>query len=327
VSSENLLFDPRDKDDSRPLVEIIVARLGGKLRAESKAGYTLYAIEDWVYTVSGSHTKDRGEPWRELKERMEDDHAIEGSIIIDRGNFPGPKSTAVKLDACDDYGLYYIFQFIDQGVTNDVIKAVRRYLAAAGVAIDTMRLSPESAIDFGISQYQKQGKSDLWIRNRLQGKIAREQFMYALRIAISEFDDKYYGMATNRLYFGLFGRTTEVLRDQLNLKKKDSLRDNLSDITLLVIAMAETLCARDLPNDGKIDYEAAAAIVYEVAQFISQQVKLLEARDGGRDLITGDERLPDDHPYHKMIEDSRPPIIDKNGFYRRDFKRLRKSNQ
>src|SRR5687767_3070123 len=112
MSSENLLFDPRDKDENRPLVEIIVARLGGKLRAESKAGYTLYAIEDWVYTVSGSHAEDRGEPWRELKERMEDNHAIEGWMLIDKGKFPGSKGSVVKLDACSGKDLYYVFQFI-----------------------------------------------------------------------------------------------------------------------------------------------------------------------------------------------------------------------
>lgn len=314
MCSQHLMFQTNDKFDERPLVEIIVARLGGKMRATDRHYGRIYAVEDWVYTVSGSHSHDRSEPWRKLKQRMLDQHAIEGYLDIYEGSFAGKSNTKVSLDGCTELGLYYVFQFVYQEYANDIVKQVRLYLAAAGVFVDTMRLDVDRAADYIIEQYRKQGKSELWIHTRLNGKISREAFIEALQLAIYEYKDQYAGIATNDIYVGLWNRVADVLKDQLNVNKRRSLRDHLSGMALSYLSITEDYCAIRLKDQHELLWPEARAIVKEVAKIIGSQVRQTE-QSLGRDMITEYEKLPDNHHYHDMIEELGEHTIGDDGKY------------
>jgi hypothetical protein len=53
-----------------------------------------------------------------------------------------------------------------------------------------------------------------------------------------------YADLTNATYQGLFGADAKGLRDQRGLKPKDSLRDNLDDISLMAISLSEAVAAK-----------------------------------------------------------------------------------
>jgi len=316
-----LVFLDKDRLDPRPFVEIIVARLGGNIRAEDRIYGRVYAIEDWVYVVSGSLGKERSKPWQNLKQFMLGQHAIEGYVDIYEDTFAGRSNTVTKLDACNELGLYYIFQFIYQEYANDVVKQVRLYLAAAGVFVDTLRLNPDKATEYMdvdaaadhiMARYRKQGKSEHWIQTRLNGKISREAFVQALELAIYEYKELYAGIATNDIYHGLWNRVADVLKDQLNVKR--SLRDHLSSMALSYLSITEDYCAIRLKDRQELLWPEARAIVKEVSQLIGAQVRQTE-QALGRDMITGYEKLPDDHYYHDMIEELGESTIGDDGKY------------
>jgi hypothetical protein len=320
LSSHNLVFDPKDSDAGVPFVEIIMARLGRPIRAEDKQGYRLYAIEDWVYCVSGSSDKNRAAPWAELKTRMERNHQIDGAVIIDIADFRGSKESTVSLDAATDEGLYYIFQHIDQGITNETIKMVRAYLAAAGKIVDMIRLTPDSAVDYAILQYRSKGYSDGWIQKRLKGKITHRQFMDALTFAVMSFlkklNSKHYQIATNTVYAGLWGRTTEVLREQLSISdnQRAKLRDYFPEMALSYLEIAENFCTLKLKDTEILSFDEAAQLIFEVATLIGKQVRMMDEALG-YDMVTGLERLPDDDIWHEMIEDGNQRTINDDGWF------------
>ena len=318
MSASNLLYRPQDGIDGTPYVEIIMARLAKPLRAYQKFdGTVYYCVADWVHGVSGSKSKDRYKAWDDLKAEMAQQRALTDSrLYLSKGEFQSAKGRIVELDAADDEGLYYIFQFIYFENPNDTVKAVREYLAAAGKTLDLMRQEPDSAIDFAIERFKKSGKSDAWIKNRVNGQIKRQQFLDALTFALASMSKKgwEYGVATNSVYRGLWGRTADALYDQLDIKRKiGNLRDNLSSVALSYLSIAEELCAMRLGTQMDLTFDEADGIIRQVSEMIGQQVNQVQ-QFTGKDMVTGYELLAsDDTYYEEKIEELGQSRIDKNG--------------
>lgn len=318
MSANNLLYRPEDETDPRPFVEIIVARLGGQLRAYEKHYGRFYCIADWVHHVTGSNASNRYEAWEILKSQMDRQRALEDSrVYLYDGEFQSSKGSLIKLDATDEEGLYYIFQFIYQDEPNDTIKAVRKYLAMAGVAFDLMRREPDTAIDFAINRYEALGKTPQWIQQRINGQVARQKFMDALTYALVEISkNKWeYGKATNTVYFELWGRATEVLQDQLDIKRKiGNLRDNLPAIALSYLSIAEGLCADRLGNEEQILYSQADSIIRQVSSIIGKQIHQIQEFTG-KDMITGWELISGEEAdyYESKMEELGQRRVGKDG--------------
>lgn len=254
--------------DPRPLVEIIVHQLGYNMRVVEKWHGKLYVIDDWVYAVSGSKTKDTSKAWRTIKAKMEREGLL--STITSLTTLPISTSSGVQqMDVCDEKGLYFITQQMPPSAT--VVK-VRKYLANAGVLVDQIRIDPEKGVDAAREAFRMQGKEEEWIDERLGGKLNRIRFTNALKAAVCEIKQIDYGLATNNLYVGLWQRTKDMLHTEMNLSKGANLRDNQSRLALSYQSIAEELCARRLGNEENISQWTAAGIVYEVALIIGKQV-------------------------------------------------------
>lgn len=316
MSSNNLLYNPQDGIDGTPFVQIIMARLAKPLRAYQKFDGTMYyCVADWVNGVSGSKSKDRYKAWNNLKAEMAQQRALTDSrLYLSKGEFQSSNGNIVELDAADEEGLYYIFQFIYAENPNDTVKSVRAYLAAAGKMADLMRREPDKAIDFAIDEYQKWGKPESWVRNRFNGKISRKNFTDALTEALSFVIGWEYGAATNTVYYGLWGRTTEVLEKQLLVSyRPGNLRDNLSSVALLYLSLAEEISAQQLGDQSDIPFKIADEIIRKVATMIGQQIKDVQSMTG-KDMITGNELLSDEDTYYEdKIDELGQGLVDNNG--------------
>jgi hypothetical protein len=79
-----------------------------------------------------------------------------------------------------------------------------------------------------------------------------------------------YGILTNATYQGLLGADAKTLKSQMGLKPKDSLRDNLDEVSLIAIALSEALAARkasEAQNFGQL-----RSIVLEQALKVGQAI-------------------------------------------------------
>jgi len=206
-------------------------------------------------------------------------------------------------DFTTDQGLYLIAQQLRVTKERPSLKAIKAFLADAGVFTDLVRrepstvvlsgaVTPEEAIEAGIEGYRRAGKDDTWIEARIMGKLKRRMFTDALRAAIHDITQRHYALATNEIYQGLWRRTADYLKRELELPRNASLRDNQPTLALVYQAIAEEVSARRLGNKEELEWEEAQDIVREVAELIGRQ-----ARETGTylgiDLATGKPLLPD----------------------------------
>ncbi|MPR36631.1 hypothetical protein [Salmonirosea aquatica] len=104
--------------------------------------------------------------------------------------------------------------------------------------------NPDLIADRYIKTYRQKGKDDAWIKNRLDGRLARNHFTSTL--AKHGVEREGYRNCTNAIYAPLFGGTTEVVRQKKGLEKKQSIRDNLSPMELTAIQFAEMMAAQNI---------------------------------------------------------------------------------
>lgn len=282
-----------NNEDKRPLPLIVAEKWGFPLAfAETEDG-TMYAVQDWIRGLTG--TKDVRTIWAETKRRS---NSPELFTSIEQLPYAATNGKTYQMDFANDKLLYLIAQHLRVTKARPVLDEIKKFLAEAGAFVDLVRrepetvitsgaIDPEDAIDIAIQAYRAQGKDDRWIHARLEGKVKREKFTAALQLAVAEVLTRYhYASATDEIYKGLWGRTAAMLKNELELLPKQSLRDHQPALALTYQGLAEDVCATKLGQRTELSYVEAEEIVRVVAELIGKQ-----AQDTSRflntDLATG----------------------------------------
>lgn len=104
--------------------------------------------------------------------------------------------------------------------------------------------NPDLLIDRYQKAYHKRGKSDAWIGQRAKGRIARNSFTSCL--AAHGVEREGFRNCTNAVYGDLFGGSTDVVRHKLGIEKGDNVRDHMSEIQLMAVALTEKLAEQTI---------------------------------------------------------------------------------
>ena len=112
------------------------------------------------------------------------------------------------------------------------------WLAQIGSERIDETFDPSKAIDRSIIIYRSQGFSDTWIEKRLKGQLHRFQLTdtwkeNGIREPIE------YGILTNEIYQAWSGMKANQYKEFKGLRK-ESLRDNMSDLEVLLTDIGET---------------------------------------------------------------------------------------
>jgi len=255
-----------------------------------------YAIQDWIVALQGGSTTKASLTWKDFKSKKT-------SVQEARLPYKARDGKRYKRPYTNDKGLYIITQYLRGMSERPVLEEIRLFLAAAGVFVDEVRrdpsvvvtsgaINPDDAIEAAIKVYRTQGKSDSWIQARISGKIKRQKFTVALATAVGEFlTRRHYATASDDIYKGLWGRTASMLKKELDLSKKASLRDHQPMLALHYQGIAEEVSALKLGTRQELTWDEARDIVQTVAAFIGRQAaqtsELLQM-----DLATGKPLLP-----------------------------------
>jgi hypothetical protein len=183
-----------------------------------------------------------------------------------------------------------------QSIPSPKAEPMKLWLARVGAErfeeLEDPELGLFRSFDRTIEQYKLQGKADSWIALRIEGIITRKEFVEALTQAVLNAPPTIYGEATEKLYKGLWERTTAQLRRDLEIKERDNPRDHFGEYALIYTRLAEKLATDKLIDFETVTVTIAMDIVWEVAKHISLQAqatsKLL-----GIDLITQKPLLPE----------------------------------
>jgi hypothetical protein len=267
-----------DADDSSLPLPLIVAQKWSFPLAHVKTdeGY-FFAVQDWIRGLIGE--ENASQALRNLRRGNQ--------TVFSKHTLPYVASDGktYQRDFTDDKGLYLIAQQLRTTKARPMLAAIKTYLSEAGAFVDLVRREPETVISSGaidpdqaieavIQAYRAQGKDDKWIRTRMEGKIKRHRFTAALQAAVRDMlKPHHYATATDDIYEGLWGRTANYLRYEMELPKSANLRDHQPVLALHYQGIAEEVCAQQLGEREELSWHEAREIVQTVARFIGRQAQ------------------------------------------------------
>lgn len=182
-----------------------------------------------------------------------------------------------------------------QSIPSPKAEPMKLWLAQVGAERIEEVQDPELGLfrsfDRAIEQYRANGKSDGWIKARIDGIITRNRFVEALKAAVLDAPSTIYGQATEKVYKGLWQRTTAQLRGELKITPRQNLRDHFGKYALIYTSLAEQLATDKLGEAETVTESMAMEIVWEVAKLIHIQAKAT-SEALGYDLVTEGSLLP-----------------------------------
>lgn len=116
---------------------------------------------------------------------------------------------------------------------------------AAGVLAD-----PDKAANHAIEMYRKQGRSDKWIKTRLDGLQIRHQFTDTLK-QHGIVKPGHYAACTDAINKPLLGGTAKEVKQQRGLTKRQPLRNELSQVELSALNLAEAIASERIEKEER----------------------------------------------------------------------------
>jgi DNA-damage-inducible protein D len=227
-------------------------------------GKTYYAITDVVRILAETDYPD--EYWAELKKR---EPVLSGSEIrVEIEQTGGPE----LVEATDQAGVLRIIQ----SIASPRAERLKKWLIESGVQRLEEQDNPELAVLRLRRVYEDKGYSPRWIDKRLRGVSTRHELTseWARRGATQ--GDQYRAL-TNALMENAFGMDVEHMRRYKQLQGTgQNLRDHMSDVELVLVALGETAAVTLGRNRGSQGIEQLLADAQDagrIAGLARQQIE------------------------------------------------------
>lgn len=242
-----------------------------------------FSVVDVVKILSESSNPKRY--WTDLKRKLVD----EGSKLYE--NIVQLKMKSQKdgknylTDVLDTEGIFRLIE----SVPSPKAEPFKMWLASLGKERIDEVFDPEKAITRAINYYRSRGYDDIWIERRLKGILDRNKLTDVWKEnGIKE--DFEYAILTNEIYKSWSGMTAKEYKSFKNIRK-ESLRDNMTDIEVLLTDIGE-VTTRELAKKYKpYGLKENQTIAKEGGKIALNTRKDIESKLGDS-VITKDNSLP-----------------------------------
>ena len=233
-----------------------------------------FSIVDVVAVLTDQPTqRSASNYWAKLKERLKD----EGSQLLT--NCQQLKMTATDgrkrlTDVADTEQLLRIIQ----SIPSPKAEPFKMWLAQVGRERIEETIDPEQAIDRALETYQKKGYSDEWIHQRI----------LAIRVRNALTDEwqkrgvqkgREYAILTDEITKAWAGITTRQYKGLKGLKK-ENLRDNMTDLELILNMLAESTTTEISKQKQPETFEENVEVARSGGEAAGEARKAVEARTG-----------------------------------------------
>ena len=193
--------------------------------------------EDWFFSVIDvieilTESENPRDYWKVLKHRL----AKEGSEVVTNCNqlkLPAADGKMRLTDVLDTKGILRLVQSVPSPKT----EPFKMWLAKVGSDRLDEIADPEKAILRGADFYRAKGYTEGWINQRLQTIEMRKELTDEWKKRGIE-SEKDYAILTNEMTKAWSGLTVKEYKEKKGLKK-ENLRDNMTNIELVLNMLAE----------------------------------------------------------------------------------------
>lgn len=246
-----------------------------------------FAIVDVVAVLTDSDNPQTY--WRVLKNRLKK----EGNETVTNCNALKLPAADGKMRMTDVADMEQLFRLI-QSIPSPKAEPFKRWMAqVASTRIDQMQ-DPELSVNQAVEDYKRLGYSDAWINQRLKSievrKLLTDEWK---RGGITE--SNLYAILTNTITHEWSGLTTKEYKNLKGLKK-ESLRDNMTNVELALNTLAEASSTEISKQDNPKGFKAHNQVAKQGGSVAKAARSQLE-KQLGRSVITSEKAsdyiLPD----------------------------------
>jgi DNA-damage-inducible protein D len=222
--------------------------------------------------------------WKVLKNRL----GKEGSESVTKCN-------RLKLPAADgknyltDVASVETLLRLVQSVPSPKAEPIKLWLAKVGYERMQEMSDPARALDRARETWQKHGRSEKWIQQRMTGQETRNKLTdYWADHEIKKGDE--FAILTNIIHQEWSGVT---IQDHKSIKslKNQNLRDHMSEAELIFTALAE-LSTRQIAETGNATGMDENKVAAKTGGNIAKKARLELEQKTGQSVVTGQNYLP-----------------------------------
>lgn len=254
-----------------------------------------FSVVDVVGVLTDSPDYNTGRKyWNKLKQRLKE----EGSELVTKCHQLKMTAADGKKRLTDVADTEQLLRIV-QSVPSPKAEPFKLWLAQVGRERIEETIDPEQAIDRALETYQRKGYSDEWIHQRLMSIRVRNALTEEWQKSGVQ-QGREYAILTDEITKAWSGMNT---RQYKNLKglKRENLRDNMSDMELVLNMLAEATTTEISKQRAPETFEENRKIAREGGEAAGEARKAVEARTGVS-VITSKNAVQLNQVVMQMIE-------------------------
>ncbi len=268
---------------------------GKKIRRhyDEKAEKWYFSVIDIVAILTEQLDYDRAKTyWTTLKNRLKK----EGSEVVTKCDQLKMLAQDGKMRVTDVADVETLLRLI-QSIPSKKAEPIKLWLARVGYERVQEIQDPERSLNRARENWQKLGRSDKWIQQRMMGQEVRNKLTdYWQDHEI--FRQEEYAILTNVIHQEWSDLTVKGHKNIKGLKT-ENLRDHMSDAELIFTALAELSTRQIAESENAIGFNPNKSAGIKGGRVAKNARQELESKTGKK-VVTGQNFLP--KLYKKMIK-------------------------
>jgi DNA-damage-inducible protein D len=223
--------------------------------------------------------------WFKMKIRVKTEDGLELSTVCRQLKMKATDGKMRETDVADTQALLRIIQ----SIPSPKAEPFKQWLAKTGYERMKEIADPEQSLERARENWQKLGRSEKWIQQRMTGQETRNKLTDYWKESGVEKNDE-FAFLTNIIHTEWAGLSVKQHKNLKGLKTQN-LRDHMSEAELIFTALAE-ISTRQIAETDKAKGVKQNAVAGKKGGKIAKDARLALENKTGRKVITGENFLP-----------------------------------
>lgn len=248
-----------------------------------------FSVVDIVAILIEKDYQSARKYWNKLAQRLRDEGSEQTVTNCHQLKLQADDGKMRKTDVAD---IKTIFRII-QSIPSKKAEPIKQWLAKVGQERVQEMADPSKAIDRARETYQKLGRSERWIQQRMTGQETRNKLTdYWKDHEITEGEE--YAILTNIIHQEWSGLSVKEHKDLKGLKSQN-LRDHMSEAELIFTALAELSTRQIAESENATGIEENKKSAKRGGKIAKEAKEKLEL-ETGKKVVTDSNFLPHKQP-------------------------------